>query len=67
MTAGECEQALANGSELVRSLPGNALLLGEMGIGNTSAAALLLARLAGLDIAQCTGAGTGLDDAGVAR
>jgi nicotinate-nucleotide--dimethylbenzimidazole phosphoribosyltransferase len=34
---------------VVRALPGNALLLGEMGIGNTSAAALLLARLAGLD------------------
>ena len=38
-----------------------------MGIGNTSAAALLLARLAGLDIAQCTGAGTGLDADAVAH
>ena len=38
-----------------------------MGIGNTSAASLLLARLAGLDIALCTGAGTGLDAAAVAR
>jgi nicotinate-nucleotide--dimethylbenzimidazole phosphoribosyltransferase len=27
---------------VVRALPGNALLLGEMGIGNSSAAALLL-------------------------
>ena len=67
MTAAQCRQALANGQELVRDLPGNALLLGEMGIGNTSAAALLLARLGGLDIALCTGAGTGLDEAAIIR
>ena len=67
MTAGQCAQAIANGREVVRALPGNALLLGEMGIGNSSSAALLLSRLAGLDIGACTGAGTGLDAAGLAR
>jgi len=67
MTAAQCAQALANGQALVSALPGNALLLGEMGIGNTSAASLLLARLAGLDIALCTGAGTGLDAPAVQR
>ena len=67
MSAGQCAQALAHGVALVQGLPGNVLLLGEMGIGNTSAASLLLARLAGLDIAQCTGAGTGLDAAAVQR
>jgi nicotinate-nucleotide--dimethylbenzimidazole phosphoribosyltransferase len=67
MTPEQCEQALRNGQALVKNLPGNALLLGEMGIGNTSAASLLLARLAGLDIAQCTGAGTGLDAPAVLR
>ena len=67
MSQAQCEQAMRNGMELVHGLPGNALLLGEMGIGNTSAASLLLARLAGLDIALCTGAGTGLDAAAVAR
>lgn len=67
MTAAQCAQALGNGVEIVQNLPGNALLLGEMGIGNTSAASLLLARLANLDIADCTGAGTGLDAAAVAR
>jgi len=67
MTAGQCAQAIANGREVVRALPGNALLLGEMGIGNSSAAAMLLSRLAGLDIDACTGAGTGLDAAGLAR
>jgi nicotinate-nucleotide--dimethylbenzimidazole phosphoribosyltransferase len=67
MTAEQCKQAIANGREVGRALPGNALLLGEMGIGNSSAAAMLLARLAGLDIDACTGSGTGLDAAGLAR
>jgi nicotinate-nucleotide--dimethylbenzimidazole phosphoribosyltransferase len=48
-------------------LPGNAVLLGEMGIGNTSCASMLLSRLGGLDIAECTGAGTGLDPQAVQR
>ena len=67
MTAAQCQQALKNGVALVKGLPGNALLLGEMGIGNTSAASLLLARLTGLDIEICTGAGTGLDAPAVQR
>ncbi|KQO14996.1 nicotinate-nucleotide--dimethylbenzimidazole phosphoribosyltransferase [Acidovorax sp. Leaf76] len=67
MTAAQCSEALANGAEVVRDLPGNALLLGEMGIGNTSVASLLLARLAGLPLAEVTGAGTGLDAAGIER
>lgn len=67
MTPEQCQQAIRNGQEIVKNLPGNAILLGEMGIGNTSAASLILSRLAGLDIADCTGAGTGLDDAAVER
>ena len=67
MTAQQCQQALANGAALVQSLPGNVLMLGEMGIGNTSVASLLLARLAGLPLAEVTGAGTGLDAAGIER
>ena len=67
MTRAQCQQALGNGIALVKSLPGNALLLGEMGIGNTSPAALLAARLGGIDVAEVTGAGTGLDAEGVAR
>jgi len=67
MSAAQCRAALGHGAAAVRSLPGNALLLGEMGIGNTSAAALLLARLGGVPIEGCTGAGTGLDAAGVQR
>ncbi|MCZ2495226.1 nicotinate-nucleotide--dimethylbenzimidazole phosphoribosyltransferase [Xylophilus sp. Kf1] len=67
MTAAQCEQALAAGQALLRSLPGNVVLLGEMGIGNTSAASMLLARLGDVPLADCVGAGTGLDAAGIAR
>lgn len=67
MSAAQCEQAIAVGREVVQALPGNALLLGEMGIGNTSAAALLLARLTGQELVDCVGAGTGLDEAGMQR
>lgn len=67
MTEAQRDQALAQGVELVRGLPGNALLLGEMGIGNTSSASLLMARLTGLAIEDCTGAGTGLDAPAVQR
>ena len=67
LTAAECDFALVQGQAIVRGLPGNALLLGEMGIANTSAAALLMARLTSLPLADCVGRGTGLDDAGLAR
>lgn len=67
MTRAQCESALRAGAQLVRDLPGNTLLLGEMGIGNTSAAALLLARLADQPITDCVGRGTGLDDAGLSH
>jgi len=67
MSAAQCAAAVRKGRELVASLPGRALLLGEMGIANTSAAALLMARLTGEPLQACVGRGTGLDDAGLAR
>ena len=67
MSRAVCEVAIAHGAAIVKGLPGNALLLGEMGIGNTSAAALLMTRYTGVPVEQCTGRGTGLDDAGVAH
>jgi nicotinate-nucleotide--dimethylbenzimidazole phosphoribosyltransferase len=45
----------------------NALVLGELGIGNTTAASALHARLLDADPATVCGRGTGLDEAGVAR
>jgi nicotinate-nucleotide--dimethylbenzimidazole phosphoribosyltransferase len=67
MTKEQCHQALEHGQQIVQRLQGNALLLGEMGIGNTSAASLIMARLTQTPIEQCTGAGTGLDRAGIER
>jgi nicotinate-nucleotide--dimethylbenzimidazole phosphoribosyltransferase len=43
------------------------LIFGEMGIGNTTSAALLMHRLAPVPLADCVGAGAGLDAAGIAR
>ena len=65
MHPAQCEAAMAHGRRLLQQLPGNVLLLGEMGIANSSAAALLMARLTGLPMQACAGRGTGLDDAGL--
>ena len=67
MNAEECQQAVFTGMALVRETPGNLLMLGEMGIGNTSAASLLLSKLGKLPLASCLGPGTGLDAEGLAR
>ncbi len=70
MTAEQCEAALAKGAELVQAEAAagcNVMGFGEMGIGNTSAAALIMHKLTELPIDQCTGAGTGLDTAGLSR
>jgi len=65
MTAEECLAALENGIDVVKNMAGNLLIVGEMGIGNTSAASLLLARLGDIPLDECIGRGTGLDDAGL--
>lgn len=65
MTPGQGRQALQAGAAIARDLRGDVLLLGEMGIGNTSAASLLMARLTGRPLADCIGRGTGLDDTGL--
>lgn len=67
MTEADCITAIKTGQQLVSATPGNLLILGEMGIGNTSAASLIISRLLGLPIKQCIGRGTGLDDPGLAR
>ena len=70
MTSGQCHAALLAGRGIVRAClerGGNVLLLGEMGIGNTASAAVLLHRLLGWPLQACVGRGTGLDDAGLAH
>lgn len=67
MTQAQCRAAMSAGARMAAALPGNVLALGEVGIGNTSAAALLTAHFTGAALAACVGRGTGLDDAGLAR
>ena len=67
MSLAQATAALHAGMAILRSLPGNVVAFGEMGIANTSAAALLATRLAGLDLQDMTGRGTGLDDAQLAH
>ena len=62
MTAHQLNAALQAGADVLASLPGNVVAFGEMGIANTSPAALLLHRLAGVSIDDATGRGTGLTD-----
>jgi nicotinate-nucleotide--dimethylbenzimidazole phosphoribosyltransferase len=65
MSAAQCESALAHGYALAEALEGNLLGFGEMGIGNTTSAAAIMHKLTGLPLADCVGAGTGLDADGV--
>ncbi len=70
MTADECASALQRGRDVVARVAAagsNTLILGEMGIGNTAAAAMLMHGLTGQELIDCIGRGTGLDDAGLER
>ena len=62
MTAAQCQQAIENGIAVVKNLPGNAILLGEMGIGNTTPSAALISLFTGRPATLVTGRGTGIDD-----
>jgi len=65
MTRDQAERAIDAG--MGHSTDTDVIGAGEMGIGNTTAAAAILSAFSGLDPAETTGRGTGLDDAGVAR
>ena len=70
MTHEECAAALQVGFDAAQaSVRGGAdvVALGEMGIGNTASASLVLHRLAPAPLADCIGAGAGHDAAGLAR
>jgi nicotinate-nucleotide--dimethylbenzimidazole phosphoribosyltransferase len=65
MSIEACIKAMLKGSELVlqQYINGcNCIGFGEMGIGNTSSAALLMHCLTTLPLAQCAGRGAGLND-----
>lgn len=67
MSEDECAGALEHGMALARDMTGNVVGFGEMGIGNTTAAAALMHKLTGAPVARCVGAGTGLSAEGVRR
>jgi nicotinate-nucleotide--dimethylbenzimidazole phosphoribosyltransferase len=70
LTLAEARDCLARGMSIVAEAieaGTDIVAIGEMGIGNTTSAALLMHRLALVSLADCVGAGTGLDAAGIAR
>jgi nicotinate-nucleotide--dimethylbenzimidazole phosphoribosyltransferase len=70
MTQEQLDRCFAHGRRVVAEhVPpgGNVLALGEMGIGNSGAAALLTAGLTGAPLDRCIGPGTGLAGEGLVR
>ncbi|KAF3996752.1 nicotinate-nucleotide--dimethylbenzimidazole phosphoribosyltransferase [Glaciimonas immobilis] len=61
MTTEQCATALTHGIALIGGLPGNIIGFGEMGIGNTTAAAAIMQKITGLPLVECVGAGTAFD------
>lgn len=63
-------QAIQKGRDIVNAIydkGSNIIGFGEMGIGNTSAASLIMSHICDLPIKDCVGRGTGVDDAGQQR
>lgn len=70
MTAEQAQAAIVLGRSRVQAAVdggSNFILLGEMGIGNTSSAAAITARVTQTSIGVCTGRGTGLTDESLAH
>lgn len=65
MSIADAERALGMGASLAKDFISqgfNVIALGEMGIGNSSSAAALLAYITKAPITDCTGRGTGISD-----
>jgi len=70
MSEEQCSLAIKNASNLVEQTynkGSNCIAFGEMGIGNTSSAALLMSVLTTTPIEECVGKGTGLTENGVSE
>jgi nicotinate-nucleotide--dimethylbenzimidazole phosphoribosyltransferase len=68
MTFEELEECIEKGSAIVNDLFNkgcNCIAFGEMGIGNTSSASMLMHYFTGISLADCIGRGTGLNDEGL--
>ncbi|NOZ83658.1 MAG: nicotinate-nucleotide--dimethylbenzimidazole phosphoribosyltransferase [Epsilonproteobacteria bacterium] len=65
MSISQAEQAIKEGAEIVKQafLSGcNIIGFGDMGIGDTSSASIIMSLLGDIPINECTGRGAGLDD-----
>lgn len=65
MTADELDECLLRGRKIVGRVQEtgcNVIGFGEMGIGNTSSAAMMMSNLLGVPLEDCVGKGTGLND-----
>ena len=62
MTRTQAVTAMMTGAELVMSTEADVLGIGEMGIGNTTTSAAVLAVLLGADVEDVTGRGGGITD-----
>src|ERR1700744_2116816 len=70
MTAEELSRALEAGRSIVRDLAAkgcNCIGFGEMGIGNTSSASLIMSYITGIPVEECAGRGTGVSDEQLAK
>lgn len=70
MTRQEAEQAICHGIDLANEEAdrgARVIALGEMGIGNTTPSAAILAAFSGRKLEELIGRGTGLDDQGLRR
>ncbi|WP_314304937.1 nicotinate-nucleotide--dimethylbenzimidazole phosphoribosyltransferase [Brevibacillus parabrevis] len=70
MSPEEARQSLAVGIELAQQIideGAKVLIVGEVGIGNTTASSAILSALTGADPDEIVGRGTGLDEAGWQR
>jgi nicotinate-nucleotide--dimethylbenzimidazole phosphoribosyltransferase len=70
MTPAECDGALQAGREQARLAAADGIHLlgiGDMGIGNTTAASALFAALLGMDARNVVGRGTGVSESGIER
>ena len=68
MTPEEMDRTIDIGAQLVDDCAAEGctvLSIGEMGIGNTSPSSIWMSLLLGVPLADCIGAGSGLDDAGI--
>lgn len=67
MSVQQAVAALHAGMDVVHHLPGNVVAFGDVGVGSTCCAALLLSRLCGVPLADACGRGAGLEDATLQR